>query len=167
MNFDDIPDTQIFDGKTVDIIFPRRFKNAKIRRATKALEPSPSLLNVLQQVDEFHNTTSSPEKQDTPSSNEPSTQSQVFVFTNENIFINKTSRSDLFNQYFPESLLNFTEDELKEINELYSEIQERNKLSSEESPLPHLDSNMGDFLMDRFLKDNQSQEVESFSENIK
>lgn len=117
MDFDNIASTQIFEGNTIDVIFPKKRKPVKRKSTTAAVistqqqqladtpEDSPDLLN--------------------KTATQNSTPSQ-FLFTNENIFRKNPDPSVLFKKYYPAvPVLEFTVEELAEINDLYRSVQDQ------------------------------------------
>lgn len=115
MNFDNIAETQIFEGNTIDCIFS---KNRQSRKRTHSrLDRDASL--ILTTVPVFQST----QEDDSPViSQEDKSDSGQFAFTNENIIRGEQTASVLFKQYFPPEVLKFTDDELADINELYKSL---------------------------------------------
>lgn len=111
MNFDNIAETQIFEGNTLDHIFAK--KRGPRKRKSQTLQRDSSL--ILQ----------APLYQSTPEEESPElnkTDPDQFAFTNENLIRRDHTTSVLFQQYFPPEVLQFTEDELEEINQLHRKL---------------------------------------------
>lgn len=169
MNFDNIPETQIFEGHTVDIIFPKKFNNARQSRRRlynpeeEHKDDAALQVKISSQQEPVASSTSGllDRLPDTQTSSGPSTQSPVpFSFTNENIFMEKQSRSLEFNRFFPVEVLHFDDEELQTLNDLYRQLRRR---PSETPQLNKTNDLEKTSLIERFLKDNETQPLHSVS----
>lgn len=156
MDWDKIASTQEYDGNPMDAIFPkkrqtrkRKQKEAENHLKKLILKPLPSSDTQEESPDPFNQTAT--QRTD---SQEP------FVFTNSNIFRTKDPPSALFRKYFPAHLLQFTDEELLEINELYVALQ-----AEQEGQLTP--ANVSDTehscLIERFLQDAEANRLANSS----
>lgn len=146
MDFGNIADTQEFQGNTVDVIFNKKRQPRK-KKPVKSTEITLPLVNVKQ------NDTESPDWNETATDS----QEDTFQFTNENIIQrNKQPSSALFNKYFPPEVLEFSEQELAQINAMYKSLQEKQLSSSSDCRLTQANVNRMDnsCLIERFLKED-------------
>lgn len=158
MDFDRIADTQEYEGNTIDVLFPKKRQTRKRKISNPAeigiiLKPVESSQEASQELSR----TSATQRTD---SQEP------FTFTNDNIFRNKQTTSALFSKYFPPEVLKFTEAELSEINELYTELQAK-QVSGDQTKLTQanvigLDQSC---LIERFLKETNSRTTQFDSQS--
>lgn len=149
MNFDNIAETQEFEGNTVDVIFNKK-RQSRRKNSTKTAEIDLSLKK--------HITFDSQSPPDLTATQKTDSQDDQFRFTNENIFLKKMPTSAMFRKYFPAQVLNFTEAELAEINELFVSLQERQAAGSQQNQLTQANVGVLDSscLLERFLKETEA-----------
>lgn len=157
MDFDKIADTQEYDGNAIDAIFPRKGHQTKKRKLPSLNDPETIILKPLPSQD------SSPEDVIRQKDSQDSSQT-TFLFTNDNLFKSrKITSSVLFSKYYPPEVLQLTEDELNEINDLYASLQKAQQAADQDKltqgNVQSLDETC---LIERFLREkNHFRETET------
>lgn len=161
MDFDNIPDTQVFEGNTVDIIFHK-----KARRPRDKKTPTAKRNSIVVNLPATQSTQESPapcEPTPLPPQSSAASPSQTTVpdLTNDRIFMTTKTSVEAFNKHFPPEALHFNDAELAELNALYhSLIKEHAQAPAMLNPQTILGVEKSS-LIERFLKDNLSNSEES------